>query len=174
MSKLQQTQVRWSKSFPTLISTPIAAYTCSYERGLKSCKKTFSRQCDFRQHQKNHTRPAHCPKCAARFPSLKDLERHDNTVHNNTLKYFCPHTWCRASIKLERNFWFWWGFRRKDHWLKHMRDEHNTKKDEVKQLQELGIPMARLNEGIWVPDLPKSAGIGRAAVNLTGPAVENA
>ncbi|KAH6712031.1 hypothetical protein BKA61DRAFT_78302 [Leptodontidium sp. MPI-SDFR-AT-0119] len=160
MTRLQQTQTRWSKSFPTVVTTPISAYTCSYERGLKSCKKQFSRQCDLRQHQKNHIRPSHCPKCAARFPSPKDLERHDNTVHNNTLKYFCPYEWCRDSIKLELEGWFVWGFRRKDHWLKHLRDEHSTSKDEVKALQKAGIPMARLEEGVWVDVLPKATGVG--------------
>ena len=48
MAGLQCTSIRWSKSFPTVVSFPISQYTCSYERGQKSCRKTFSRQCDLR------------------------------------------------------------------------------------------------------------------------------
>jgi hypothetical protein len=53
MARLQHTATRWSKSFPTLVSSQLLLYTCSYERGLKSCKKTFSRQCDLRSVSKS-------------------------------------------------------------------------------------------------------------------------
>ena len=42
-----------------------------------------------------------------------------------------------------------WGFRRKDHWLKHLRAEHGASKNEVKDFQEKGIPMAVMKEGVW-------------------------
>ncbi len=42
-----------------------------------------------------------------------------------------------------------WGFRRKDHWLKHLRAEHSAGRKEVKYLQEKGIPMIVLKEGVW-------------------------
>jgi hypothetical protein len=53
--------------------------------------------------------------------------------------------------------WVAWGFRRKDHWQKHMKAEHHANRDEVKELQESGIAMAVLKEGIWTPALPKSS-----------------
>lgn len=52
--------------------------------------------------------------------------------------------------------WVAWGFRRKDHWQKHMKAEHHANRDEVKGLQKIGVPMAVLKEGTWTPVLPKS------------------
>jgi hypothetical protein len=166
MTRLQHTTTRWSKSFPTVVSVPLLQYTCHYERGLKACKKTFTRQCDLRsvlptpssfplylpfssRHQKNHSRPSKCTQCSKRFPSPKDLDRHNNSVHNNTIKYFCPHDYCRDALKPEMEDWVQWGFRRKDHWLKHLRTEHQAGREEVMGFQENGIPMAVLKEGVW-------------------------
>ncbi|PVH81221.1 hypothetical protein DL98DRAFT_514856 [Cadophora sp. DSE1049] len=160
MPRLQHPQIRWSKSWPTDVTAPISAFTCTHERGSKPCKKTFSRQCDLRQHEKNHIRPSHCLKCTSRFPSPKDLERHENTVHNTTLKYFCPYAGCQESIHLESEYWSTWGFGRKDHWLKHLRTEHSTSKDEVKAVQKAGIPIARLEEGTWIAVRPKPVTVG--------------
>jgi len=53
--------------------------------------------------------------------------------------------------------WVAWGFRRKDHWQKHMKAEHHASRDEVKELQGHGIPMAALKEGIWTLALPKTS-----------------
>lgn len=54
--------------------------------------------------------------------------------------------------------------------MKHMRDMHSTSKDEIKALQKAGIPMARLEEGVWVAVLPKATGVGPGV--LTGGSVE--
>ncbi|KAE9367878.1 hypothetical protein N431DRAFT_73956 [Stipitochalara longipes BDJ] len=101
MTRLQHTTTRWAKSFPTVVSVPISQYTCHHERGPKIYKKTFSRHCDLRRHQRNHFRPSKFTQCNKGFPSPKDLERHDNSVHNNTVKYFCPHDYCRDALKPE-------------------------------------------------------------------------
>ncbi|KAH7416849.1 hypothetical protein BKA64DRAFT_656375 [Cadophora sp. MPI-SDFR-AT-0126] len=166
MSRIQQRQIRWAKSWPTEVDSPIFEYTCSYERGLKVCKKKFPRQCDLRQHQKYHIRPSHCTKCPRRFASPKDLERHDTTIHNNTLKYFCPYAWCRDSIKLELEDWYVMGFRRKDHWLKHLSTEHSASKGEVKFVQKVGIPLGKLEGGTWIAVIPKPS---TADGGLAGP-----
>ncbi|KAL2064040.1 hypothetical protein VTL71DRAFT_4534 [Oculimacula yallundae] len=153
MSAPQTSKTRWSKSFPTLVTTSMLAYTCSFERDSKPCMKKFSRQCDLRQHQKNHTRPFHCPSCASRFPSPKDLDRHENAVHNKTLRYCCPYN-CQYSFLSEIGRDLVTGFPRKDSWLKHLRERHSTSKDEVKAFQKAGIPIAR-NEGDgWVLVVP--------------------
>jgi hypothetical protein len=175
MPRLQHTTTRWAKSFPTVVSVPISQYTCHYERGPKICKKIFSRHCDLRsvlvsaqntkfktytilfrrRHQKNHFRPSKCTHCKKGFPSPKDLERHNNSVHDNTVKYFCPHDYCRDALKPDMEGWLQWGFRRKDHWLKHLRAEHQAGQEEVKALKK-EIPTAVLKDGVWSAVLGKS------------------
>jgi hypothetical protein len=70
-------------------------------------------------------------------------------VHNNTIKYFCPHDYYRDSLKMEMEGWVQWGFRWKDHWLKHMRAEHHASREEVKGFQQKGIPMVMLKDEVW-------------------------
>ena len=48
-----------------------------------------------------------------------------------------------------------WGFRRKDHWQKHMKKEHHSTSDEVRTLEQLGIPTAVLKDGIWIAIIRK-------------------
>jgi hypothetical protein len=83
------------------------------------------------RHQKNHTRPFKCQQCSLGFPTPKDLERHNNSVHTTTTKYFCPHDYCRDSLRPDQTSIITWGFRRKDHWQKHMRDEHQMNREGV-------------------------------------------
>jgi len=45
--------------------------------------------------------------------------------------------------------WLQWGFRRKDHWLNHLRAEHQASQKEVKALKEKEIPTAVLKDGVW-------------------------
>lgn len=48
-----------------------------------------------------------------------------------------------------------WGFRRKDHWQKHMKKEHHSTSDEVRTLEQRGIPTAVLKDGIWIAIIRK-------------------
>jgi hypothetical protein len=41
MIRLRQTQTRWARSFPTVVASSIASYTCTYERGKGPCNKVF-------------------------------------------------------------------------------------------------------------------------------------
>jgi hypothetical protein len=174
MIRLRQTETRWARSFPTVVASSIASYTCTYERGKGPCNKVFPRKCDLRsvsepsryhatnfsssRHQRNHTKPSKCLKCNRGFPSPKDLDRHDSCVHNKTAKYFCPHDWCRDSMKPTADDWLIYGFRRKDHWQKHMKQEHSASRDLIQALQTQGIPMAVLKDDSWIPVLTKQPG----------------
>lgn len=118
----------------------------------------FLQRSQTRRHQKNHTRPSRCQQCTKRFPSPKDLERHNNSVHDHTIKFFCTHDWCRASIKLygpDSQEWFNSGFSRKDHWQKHMRKDHWASRDFMKDLWKNGTLIARKADGRWIPVFPK-------------------
>ncbi|CAG8977504.1 hypothetical protein HYALB_00009338 [Hymenoscyphus albidus] len=154
----QTSRTRWARSDPTMVSRSINLFTCTFESKGKSCMKTFSRQCDLRRHHKNHTRPAQCQKCTKRFPSPKDLERHNNSVHDHAIKYFCTQDWCRDSAQLEgpdSQAWFDSGFSRKDHWQKHMKDDHNASRDFMRDLWKNGTLIARQVDGKWNPVFPK-------------------
>jgi hypothetical protein len=50
--------------------------------------------------------------------------------------------------------WLQWGFRRKDHWLKHLGAEHQAGQEEVKALKK--VPTAVLKDGVWTAVLGKS------------------
>lgn len=110
----------------------------------------------FSRHQLNHTRPERCKQCNKGFPSPKDLQRHDNSVHNCTVKYFCPYEGCSIRLQPENlgHRMTWGGFPRKDHWQKHMKDDHNATRQAVKNFQNNGIPMAVRKEEKWVPIWP--------------------
>jgi hypothetical protein len=89
-------------------------------------------------------------------------------VHNNTIKYFCPFEKCYDALKLdmEDSVYSMWGFRRKDVWLKHLRLRHGASRKEVEDLQEKGIPMTVLKEGVWSLVLGK--GVDRLVYDEVG------
>jgi len=72
-------------------------------------------------------------------------------------------------LKPEMADWAQWGFRRKDHWLKHLRAEHSAGRKEVKDFQEKGIPMAVLKDGVWSLVLGK--GVGRLLYDEVGSSI---
>jgi hypothetical protein len=110
-----------------------------------------------RRHQIYHLRPYKCNQCGRGFPTPKDLERHDNSVHNNTIKYFCPYDWCRDSVRQDIEECIVWGFRRKDHWQKHLKAEHQASVETVKEFQKNGFPVAVLKDEKWAIVLPGSS-----------------
>jgi hypothetical protein len=63
-----------------------------------------------------------------------------------------------------------WGFRRKDHWQKHMKKEHHSTSDEVRTLDQLGIPTAVLRDGKWTAVIRK--GNELETIELSSPATE--
>ncbi|KAE8445131.1 hypothetical protein EG329_013733 [Mollisiaceae sp. DMI_Dod_QoI] len=154
--------VRWAKSFPTEQSSQLFSFSCTFSIGNKVCNKTFNRQCDLRRHEKNHTRSSKCNHCNRGFPSAKDLERHFNSRHKLTIKYFCPYECCRESMgplqdgEILRSEDWGKGFKRKDHWQKHLQDEHKLSRETVGALQKtIGMPpTAVLKDEKWLAVLP--------------------
>ena len=70
-------------------------------------------------------------------------------MHNNTVRHFCPHGYCRDALKLEKGGWWFCGFNRKDNWLKHLRAGHKVSQKEVKALKEKEIPTVVLKDHLW-------------------------
>jgi hypothetical protein len=171
-------KVRWARSFPIEQSAQIFSFSCTFSAGNRVCNKTFTRQCDLRfvreihsivetdmwpsRHEKNHTRSSHCSHCSRGFPSAKDLERHFNSKHKLTIKYFCPYEKCRESMGpledgeiLGGEDWGK-GFKRKDHWQKHLQDQHKLGRETVGALQKNVAmpPTAVLKGDKWFAVLP--------------------
>lgn len=60
-------------------------------------------------------------------------------------------------MKPSEDDWLVFGFRRKDHWQKHMKQEHSATRSMVIAVQKQGIPMAVLKDDSWVPVSPKQS-----------------
>ena len=77
-----------------MTSVKIQQIKCPYDQ----CDKTFTRQCDFRKHEKAHLRPYKCFVSGCKYellglPSEKERDRHMDDRHAATHKrfkcYFC-------------------------------------------------------------------------------------
>ncbi|KUJ12515.1 uncharacterized protein LY89DRAFT_688190 [Mollisia scopiformis] len=162
MAPTKPLNVRWAKSFPTAHSSAAFSYTCTFTTSNKVCNKKFIRQCDLRRHEKNHGRAFKCSHCTRGFPSPKDRERHFNSRHKLTIKYFCPYEKCRDSMGPLSNGEILgsddWGngFKRKDHWRKHLQEEHRLSRETVGELQKNVAmpPTAVLRDEVWLAVLP--------------------
>ena len=95
----------------------IAALECTHD----GCDKTFRRPCDYRKHEKTHTRPFACSyhDCDKRFCSDKDLERHVKETHTANPNMQRCH-FCEFSSKRESNL------------QQHMEKKHGYKYRRVK------------------------------------------
>ncbi|CZR52424.1 uncharacterized protein PAC_02301 [Phialocephala subalpina] len=185
MAPTRTLNVHWAKSFPTEQNPQMFSLSCTFSNGNKVCNKTFARQCDLRRHEKNHTRSSKCSHCSRGFPSPKDLERHFNSKHKLTIKYFCPYECCRDSMGplkdgeiLGGEDWGK-GFKRKDHWQKHLQDEHKLSRETVGALQKnIAMPPTAVLEGEkWLAVLPPCISRARktpAVVSETSKAVAEA
>lgn len=83
----------------------------------KHCDAGFNNHADLTHHMRNHTpdekRQHRCADCGRRFVFGKDLRRHELTHAPRTI--FCQFKWCKHSTK---------GFRRPDHYERHLRSQH--------------------------------------------------
>lgn len=91
----------------------------------------------------------------SRLPIPKDLERHNNSRHNTTVKYCCPYDTCDNSVESTMRL-EWRGIRRKDGWRKHLKAKHNASDYLIGSFQKKGIPTAVLKENVWVHVQPKN------------------
>jgi len=92
----------------------------SFRSSCTICGKTCASGAALRKHAKIHmkaSRKFKCTEslCTANFYYAKDLYRHKETKHSDTVKYFCPKDGCEYRLK---------GFKRKDGLMKHVRKLH--------------------------------------------------
>jgi hypothetical protein len=93
------------------------------------------------RHELNHSRPAKCTHCDKSFPTPKDLDRHNNSVHDkSTARYLCLHRNCNRPTSGWRQCCDSVGFTRKYHWKVHMAEYHHADPAKIKAIQENGIP----------------------------------
>jgi len=90
--------------------------------GCNVCSETFSRRHLLNKHMKKHFPPFQCPDCDKAFQYRKDLKRHRESKHPETLEehtvLFCPYPRCKFSA--ERSA----GSTRKDNLNRHIQTRH--------------------------------------------------
>ncbi|EME38469.1 hypothetical protein DOTSEDRAFT_75856 [Dothistroma septosporum NZE10] len=100
-----------TQSAPASIVQSQTSYTCDV------CGSTFGRNADLQHHRRNHGDRVHgCGACDASFVFRKDLRRHAGSVHQEQASFFCEYEDCKHRAQ---------GFKRKDHWKRHMKGVHN-------------------------------------------------
>ena len=62
------------------------------------------------------------------------------------------------------------GFTRKDYWQKHMKKVHHSTSDEVRTLEQLGIPIAVLKDEKWTAIIRKGNELETIQLSSTDPA----
>ncbi|KAN0110723.1 hypothetical protein V8E51_007110 [Hyaloscypha variabilis] len=81
--------------------------------------------CKFSHHCRYHNLPFQCLSCQARQATKRELDRHINSVHNLTEKYYCPVTACTRSLSRDGK-----PFSREDGCRKHVRRRHRMMGDQ--------------------------------------------
>ncbi|KAH8671916.1 hypothetical protein BGZ60DRAFT_23142 [Tricladium varicosporioides] len=131
---------QWAKSFPTLILASSHQFSCT------SCDRTFNRRCDLNRHMKYHTRPYKCDQCSMPFSSPKDRSRHLDAAHRTAsdeiILYCCTQRPCSETGGMIVHGLYTPRFKRKDNWKTHLRRKHNLHPQQIRQIQERGIPTA--------------------------------
>ncbi|KAE9370827.1 hypothetical protein N431DRAFT_41367 [Stipitochalara longipes BDJ] len=121
------------------------------QHACQVCPKKFPTPRDLRRHEINHFRLFACNKCPAKWPSRKDLDRHISSRHQRKIRYHCTISECKESIfymhVVDRGRR---GFKRKDNWQRHMRVGHGMGEKELADIEKAGIPMANKVGTGWV------------------------
>lgn len=119
-----------SPYLPSIESLPPEPSTDHIQCNFGSCKKICSSKSDFNHHYKNHSRPFKCEACSSSWATSGHLNRHMNSCHKRTEKYYCTVSGCSRSNdpKGEPVLPFW----RSDTCSKHMRKVHGLGKEEAK------------------------------------------
>lgn len=107
---------------PSPTSSPSPSIRCSWP----TCEKVFKNRSDYNHHCRYHNLPFQCLSCPLRQATKRELDRHVNSVHILTEKYFCTVSTCGRSLNKKGK-----PFSRKDGCRKHMRRRHRTMDDQV-------------------------------------------
>jgi hypothetical protein len=99
------------------------------------------------------------PLCKLRFPTLKDRDRHINSIHemhDGSLRYCCTAAKCWPWIEYALGRWphspppplSGFVFPRKDVWLSHM-TAHKLSQGQIREIRTKGVPTVVWKQGKW-------------------------
>jgi hypothetical protein len=91
-----------------------------------SCQKSFESRSDYNHHCRYHNLSFQCPSCPARQATKREFDRHVNSVHVHSEKYYCTVSTCNRSLDRSGK-----PFSREDGCRKHMRRKHRMTDDQV-------------------------------------------
>ncbi|KAI1344765.1 hypothetical protein F5Y15DRAFT_4285 [Xylariaceae sp. FL0016] len=100
-----------------------ASTGCESAHRCSRCKKTFSRKCELKKHEKRHEKPYGCTfqGCNKRFGSKNDWKRHENSQH------FMLELWkCDEPTREKPSEPCGKVNRRREHFRTHLENEHNV------------------------------------------------
>jgi len=111
-----------SSSSPLSTSSQSSTIHCSWP----TCQKEFKNRSDYNHHCRYHNLPFQCPSCPLRQATKSELNRHINSVHFPTEKYYCRIATCNRSLNGNGK-----PFSRQDGCRKHMKTRHRMTNDQV-------------------------------------------
>jgi uncharacterized Zn-finger protein len=82
-----------------------------------------------------HDKSKTCPTCPESFATTKDLNRHINSVHQTTKRFYCTVARCKYARLAVGGA----SFARKDNWRRHMRDKHGRGNEEMGQGDDMDV-----------------------------------
>jgi uncharacterized C2H2 Zn-finger protein len=88
---------------------------------------------NYSRHKKSHIHSKKCPQCEIGFETAKDVNRHINSIHVTTKRFFCTFVKCKYSRSMAGSQGR--GFPRKDNWRRHMKKKHSLSEEEAHTLE---------------------------------------
>jgi hypothetical protein len=113
--------LRVKKSSKVGVTTSMAPCTPFCDTPYQAnCLSYFSHHCKY------HNLPFQCPSCPARQATKREFNRHINSIHVRTEKYYCTVSTCNRSLNKNGK-----PFSREDGCRKHMRTKHRVTDDQA-------------------------------------------